>query len=546
VALTGSLSDSRPVRVRYFLRLKLRIIGNGVRGDPRRVVGFVVGLFFGLGLAAAGCLLLLASGEVQPDVGLVIAAFAGSAVVVGWLLMPLLFFGVDETLDPARFALLPLPRRTLTLGMLAAACIGIPSVATAVALLGVVIAGALRAGAAGLLVGLLGALLSLLLCVVISRAVTSALAALLRSRRVRDLTAIVLALFAASMGPLQLVLSSMLTNTTLGPALGVARVLGWTPLAAGFVAPYDIAAGQPLLAGARLLIVAAAVLLLLWWWSRTLESAMLGASTSGPTGARAVRGGAVRTLLPRLVRAGRPGTFTGVLARELRYWSRDPRRRSGLISITIGGAVVPVALRLAGTSAHHGVPLPVAVAFSSMAGAAILANQFGFDGTAYAVHLLAAVRGSTELRARAGALTIILVPVLVLITVTVGLLSRDAAALVPALGTVGAAFGASMASASFLSVYTAYPVPESRNAFASSSGSGSAKGLLSLLGVVGAAVIAAPIMAAAVILPSGASWLVAPVGIGWGVAAVLVATAIMGRALDRRGPELLVAVTPRR
>jgi ABC-2 type transport system permease protein len=546
VALSGSVSGSRPVRIRYFLRLKLRIIGNGMRGDTRRTVAFVFSLVFGIGLAAAGGLLLLVSGQFRPDAGLVVAAFAGSAVVVGWLLMPLLFFGVDETLDPARFALLPLPRRTLTLGMLAAACIGIPGAATAVALIGIVVAGALRAGPGGLLVGLLGALLSLLLCVVISRAVTSAFAALLRSRRVRDLTAIVLALFAASMGPLQLVLSSVVTNTTLGPALGVARVLGWTPLAAGFVAPYDIAAGQPLLAVARLLVVAAAVLLLLWWWSRTLESAMLGASTDGPIGAKAMRGGAVRTLLPRLVRAGRPDTFIGILARELRYWSRDPRRRSGLISITIGGAVVPVVLRLAGTHPHQGVPLPVAVGFSSLTGAAILANQFGFDGTAYAVHLLAAVRGRTELRARAGALAIIMVPVLVLITVTVGLLSRDATALVPALGTVGAAFGASMASASFLSVHTAYPVPESRNAFASSSGSGSAKGLLSLVGIVGAAVIAAPIMFAAVILPSGASWLVAPLGIGWGLAAVLIATAVIGRALDRRGPELLVAVTPRR
>ena len=37
----------------------------------------------------------------------------GGLLVLGWLLLPLVFFGVDETLDPARFALLPLPRRTL-------------------------------------------------------------------------------------------------------------------------------------------------------------------------------------------------------------------------------------------------------------------------------------------------------------------------------------------------------------------------------------------------------------------------------------------------
>jgi len=29
----------------------------------------------------------------------VVSAFAGTAVVAGWTLVPLLFFGVDETLD---------------------------------------------------------------------------------------------------------------------------------------------------------------------------------------------------------------------------------------------------------------------------------------------------------------------------------------------------------------------------------------------------------------------------------------------------------------
>src|SRR2546430_17468214 len=79
-----------------------------------------------------GFALFLLSGAVGPaDGGLVMAALTGTALVLGWLFLPLLFFGVDETLDPARFALLPLPRRTLAVGMLAAACVGIPGNATA-------------------------------------------------------------------------------------------------------------------------------------------------------------------------------------------------------------------------------------------------------------------------------------------------------------------------------------------------------------------------------------------------------------------------------
>ena len=46
-------------------------------------------------------------------------------------------------------------------------------------------------------------LAGLLLCVAASRAVTSAFATMLRSRRVRDLAAVLLAVPAALLGPLQ-------------------------------------------------------------------------------------------------------------------------------------------------------------------------------------------------------------------------------------------------------------------------------------------------------------------------------------------------------
>jgi ABC-2 type transport system permease protein len=542
VVAPGREGPVRPVRLGTFVRLKLRLIGNGLRGRPGRSTLFVLGLVAGAGLAIAGFLGFTASGSVGRDAGVVIATYLGAALVLGWLLLPVLFFGVDETLDPARFALFPLPRRTLATGMLAAACVGIPALATLVALLGLTIAGAVRAGPAGAVAGLAGAGLGLLLCVALSRAVTSALAAMLRSRRVRDLTAAILALLSASIAPLNLLLNSTIGHATLGPALRVARVVDWTPLGAAFVAPYDLAAGRPLVALARLAIVAATVVLLLWWWSRTLESAMLGGSSGGPAGG-AVRGGAVAALLPRLLR---PGAFGAIAARELRYWWRDPRRRSGLISILIGGAVMPIALTLARHGRGGGVPLSLAIAFSCAAAAVILANQFGFDGTSYSVHLLAGVPGRTDLRARATALALVQGPVLVAIAVVVGVASGVGGAVVPAIGTMSATFGTSLAIASVISVNVAYSIPDSTNALAVNSGSGGAKGFLALVGLLGALVVAAPVLIASVLLPSAWRWLVAPVGIGWGVGAVLLGTYIAGDMLHRRGPELLAAVTPGR
>jgi ABC-2 type transport system permease protein len=538
------VGGARPVRVRYFVRLKLRMIGNGLRGKAGRIAAFVLSLLFGSWLAGTGFLLFLLSGAInRPDVGLVLAAFGGGAVVLGWLLLPLLFFGVDETLDPARFALLPLPRRTLALGMLAGACVGVPGLATAIAFAGAVVAGGARGGLVGAAAALVGALLSLLLCVVLSRAVTSAFAGLLRSRRVRDLTAFLLALLGASIGPLQLLARSFAVHPTLAPAVRAARVLGWTPFAAGFVAPYDLVYGQPLLAPVRLAIVALSVLGLLWWWSATLETAMVGTEASGRAGRGPVRGGAVGALVPALLRRVRPDPYLGILARELRSWSRDPRRRSGLISITVSGAVVPLALQLA--SQGHRSPLPFAAGAAGILGAVLLANQFGFDGSAYAMHMLVAVRGRTELRARASALALVFVPLIVVIILAVGLLTHAGRLVVPALGAVAATFGSSMAVSSVLSVLAAYPLPQSRNAFAVNAGSGSAKGLLALVGMVASVALASPVLLTAALLPSGLLGLILPLGLAWGVAAALLGTYIGGDLLERRGPELLMAVTER-
>ena len=534
----------RPVRMTVFVGLKLRIMGHRLRGRARLVVGFVVGAVAGLGLAATGLILFLVSGAISRDAGFALAALVGAGLTVGWLLLPLLFFGIDDTLDPARFALFPLRRRTLTIGLLAGSLVGIPGAATATAMIGLAVAGGLRAGPVGAIVGTAGAVLALLVCVTASGALTSAFAGLLRTRRVRDLAAVLLALLAASIGPMNLLLSSTLRHASLAPVLRLARALAWTPLSAAFVAPYDVKDGRPLLALARLAIAAGTALILLWWWGRTMESSMVGAS-AGPR-VRATRGGAVATLIPAILRPLHQGRFTAIVAQELRYWSRDARRRAGLISITVGGAVVPIVLRLlpARYEGHNGgAPLPLAVLFSSLTAAALLSNQFGFDGSAYSAHVLAVVPGRTDLRARAAAISIVMLPVVVAIVVAVGLLSDDAGALAAALGVVAAAYGSSTGSASVLSVLAPFPVPDTNNVFASGGGTGAAKGLLTLVGMLGSAVFASPVLLLALLLPSTLSWIALPVGVAWGLGAVLVATYIVGDVLDRRGPELLAEVS---
>jgi len=96
-------------------------------------------------------------------------------------------------------------------------------------------------------------------------------------------------------------------------------------------------------------------------------------------------------------------------------------------------------------------------------------------------------------------------------------------------------------------VIAAYPLPDVSNPFALNTGAGSAKGLLALVAMLGTLVLSTPVTIASLFLTSGtAAWLVLVIGIGYGAGAALLGTYLAGDVLERRGPELLVAITPRR
>lgn len=536
----------RKPRAWDFVRLKLRIMRNGLRGRPRRVVLFVLGIIGGLWAAALGFAAFAAASFAGPSTRDVYIAYLGTGLVLAWVLLPLLFFGVDETLDPARFALLPVRRKLLASGMLAAACVGVPPLATLVASLGSVTGAAVRGGAGAAVVAVVGAVEGLALCVAASRAVTSAFATLLRSRRARDATALLIALLAVSCSPLQgVILGGFAAGHTSRGQL-VAHILGWTPLAAPYVAYADAVAGHWALVAARFAIGLAGIGLLLWWWSRTLESAMLGAASGsgGPRGE--AKGTPVTALYPRLLRALPRTRFWALVVREVRYWWRHPRRRAGLIALLAASVFLPFGLRFTAADPGGGIPLPIAMVFGGVFVGLVLANQFGNDGSAYALHLLTGVPGKAELGSRALGLGLFTVPFLLLGAVAVGVLTSAGDELPAAIGSTFAAFGVGSGVACVVSVLVPYAMPDSPNPFATGSGGAGIKGLLSLVGMIFSWVLVAPLIVLYELLPPGSRWPVLFAGIAWGVLFGWLGALAGGALLDRRAPEVLMAVTPRR
>ena len=116
--------------VAVLVGLKLRLLRNALRQSAWRIVGVVLATAYGLflvALAVVGMIALRFTGvAVGPDVVVV----GLSALTLGWTLVPLLASGMDDTLDPGRFALLPLRARELLPGLVASSLVGVPGVAT--------------------------------------------------------------------------------------------------------------------------------------------------------------------------------------------------------------------------------------------------------------------------------------------------------------------------------------------------------------------------------------------------------------------------------
>jgi len=540
-----------------FVQLKLRVLRNGFRGKPARIIMFVLSLVLGLWFGGVGCLALIMSMQpAYPELTALVPAFGGALLVLGWLFGPLIWFGVDETLNPIKFALLPIPRIALIGGLLSAALIGVPAAATLLATMGLVIGAAIGYGVVAAVVSALGVVLGVLLCVALSRAVTSAFANLLGSRRVRDLAAIGLASLAALIGPMQVFGISALARADFTRLERFAQVLGWTPVAAPWTAGVEAAHGRYGAAVAKLAIALATTLLLVWWWSVTIETAMLGAPTA--SGSRRAAGPAspVTRFFGRL--SWLPANADGAMVvREARYWWRDTRRRANLITFTVIGIFLPVLFNLGGPTGlmpdeanAPAIPDNPAIRTGALVmvgviGAIALANQFGFDGSAYALHLVTGVPGRREMRTRVLGYALYIVPLIVVISVAVTVIAGNASELPLRLGTLLGAFGVAAGVCLVASVYGAYSLPESTNPFAVNTGGGLAKSLLAMGAMLSSVALASPLVVMAAIAGDVWAWVALPVGIGYGLAAATLGIMIGGDAVDRRGPELLAAVTPR-
>ena len=516
--------------VAHLVRLKLTLLRNGLRRSAWQVVAMIFGVVYGLGALAvvtAGVVALAVSGT--PDVRRTVLVVAGSAVLLGWVVLPLAAFGVDATVDPARFVTFPIPRRTLLVGLGLSGLVGVPGAVTALAFAGTALVWWRHP--AVVLFALVAAALAVAFFLVASRAVTTALAPVLSGRRSREVTGFVV-LVVVAVGYLGF---GRLTRVGIGVGDriitllgGVARVLGWTPLGAAWAAPADAAAGAWGTAVLRLAVLVATLAVLALLWDRALARALvqpIAHISAGVAGSGLGWFGRVP-----------PGPRGAVLARSLTYWRRDPRYAMAVAAVPL----MPLAMWAFGLGDAVLLVLP----FLGVIMGWSIASDTSSDGTAFWLHVASPMRGVDDRMGRAVAAGVILGPLVVLLSTFLALVMGRAALLPGLLGATLGAFLTALGSASVMSALVVMRVQQAgENPFGARQGASLAAVLSQMAGMVVVGAMALPEVVLAALSYAWSSpvlgWVGLVVGLVLGALFVVIGVRWGGRLLDRRAPVLL-------
>lgn len=526
--------------VAILVKLKLTLLRNALRRSVWRVVGLVVGLLYALAAVVLVVAGLVALRWTSVDLTADVTVLAFAALSAGWLMLSLLFFGIDETLDPSRFALLPVRAREIMPGLLVSGLIGSTGIATVLISLGLL--ASWSRGAGPVLATIVAIPLGVATCFLLSRTGTAAFAAALSSRRFRDFAVVGLALFGASFG----VLANLAGNLAGGSQVDLrgilaqaAGVAGWTPFGWAWSVPAEVARGHWGLAGVRLVLAGALVVGLWLVWRHYLDQRLTAPLETAGGGGRVRSGGHLDRLYP----ASPAGA---VAARTLRYWRRDPRYVAGIA----GFLVAPVIVMVTQLVNPHGLPLLIAFAptlLCWLVGSSV-AQDLSYDGTALWLHATSGLRGIEDRVGRLWSTATIFGPMVVVLTVLGLLLSGTPQLWLPVVAVSIPLLLVSVGVGTFVGTLWQWPAPPpGSNPFQKGRSGGfpvfasfSVTSLISL-------VLSAPTIGLVIasFWTGWLAWLGLAIGLVIGAITLWQGVVRGGARLDRRWPEVLAAISER-
>jgi len=450
-------------------------------------------------------------------------------VTVGWILIPLLTSGIDQTVEPGRLATFPIPRNELLLALAISGVLGVPGIITSLAALATAITWWKHPLAA--LAAIICAVVGVLICVVGSRMLAALVSRLGTGRRARETMGLVILIALIALGPILIGLGQLIRSLADSLPM-IAAVVSWTPVGAIWSVPGDIALGNYGAAGLKFLIGLATLVVLAFAWQWGLGRALeLPARASAAT--KSGRGLGFFGVFPAT-------PWGAVAARALTYWMRDPRYAQSLITVPLIPALI---FFYAGASNANGVLNAVGPIVAVLLAMSIY-TDVSYDNTAFALHLEKGVSGRDDRIGRVVALGVFAVPVSLVLTVASVAFTHQWQLLPGLLGiTIGVLLSGFAVSSVISGAFTfAVPAP-GESPFKAKPGGGFSLMLSTFATWAVLGVLVLPELIVAIIgFATGQAiygWIALALGIVLGSVLLVVGIRVGGSILDKRGPELL-------
>ena len=184
-------------KLRWLFWLRWKLLLRGFTRDRGRLIGLVLLLLFGLPFAIGiGVLTFLAYRHLPSPANMEVLFLVLTAVYLLWAVLPLLEYTINEGLDISKLALFPLTRAELMVSLLFSTLLDVPTVGLLLIFAAVVAGWAISLPVA--LMALLTMLVFYVQVIGTSQLILALLMRTLQSRRFRDLSIILVALFSSS------------------------------------------------------------------------------------------------------------------------------------------------------------------------------------------------------------------------------------------------------------------------------------------------------------------------------------------------------------
>jgi ABC-2 type transport system permease protein len=574
------LSPRQPIinwaNIYWLCWLRTKLLLRGYTRDWRRIVGGILLLLIALpflGGIALGTFVGYIGLPRSEAIELLLMVLVG--LYLFWSLLPLIEFSVNEGLDVTRLTLYPLTRAERMISLLLATLLDIPTLGI-VALFAAILLGWSQPPTT-LLIAVPALLIAYVHIVGLSQLVLAAFMGLLRSRRYRDLSIILFALFgsACSIGQQLIVRNFTRFDSSDLALIHLAQYLRFTPPGMAGWAIVRASDGNWLVALGWLAASLIAAIPLLWLWMVLLERGLAAAESGTPrprrqrppasvsnqmpaaplaesaAGASPVSGPASAPLTQR-IRSALPSPVRAIFIKDVRYFWRDPQMKASMLS-SFFILIILFAGPIFGMHTGDASGQPWTILFSCLAPLFLAMNfslnTFGLERQALTTLFLFPVRPQYILWGKNLAVASVAISEQILIAAAFAFLSKSWAYYVPAIVVGIAAIAVMLGCGNILSVLLPFRVAQFRMG-TSASGSPESGCLRSLMGLLSLGItllVLAPVIAG-IALPllfvePGILIITLPLALLYGLGIHQGATRFIAPRLERRIPEILAQTT---